>query len=387
MRTANNRGPLQQLWDCLKIERPFLRKIGVSGQALRESSGQIVSLRPFRAISFILLAAAIMATAAGCQTAESNSESTSEPLLQAELAYNCDVRQGFASSSSADVAAIKNSISDIDQQIKALQANITARQSDLAALQSTEKSAEMQRLENNIQSLQEQIAALQNQLKELQMELQALQKTEKSAEMISLENEIKSMQVQMASLQDTLAALQRDLRAASDTGQSMVGFLESIKIGDIVLAEDFTVIDPITSNQMSVAGVVSQIYWNGNYAEPIFFSCQISEKNKTQLAVLLNTTLSNTNVAFAFTIYDYDPDAKSYFKSFHTNSVQLRGLVHKSGGEFVMSLDFDPSAEVTNPRNYTFVLGVTPQAAEQDVHLAVSSTDKLVKVWGTAVGE
>ena len=73
---------------------------------------------------------------------------------------------------------------------------------------------------------------------------------------------------------------------------------------------------------------------------------------------------------------------------FTTNSVKLKGLVYKSGGELAITLDTDPSTEVTNPRNFTYSLGVMPQPESQDIHLAVSSTDKFVKKLGcqSAIG-
>jgi TolA-binding protein len=340
--------------------------------------------RKSKLICRILLVAAIILSLAGCQT----NEQTSEPLLKAQSSFSCDVWQGFlAPSSAVDTDSMQVKITGIEMQIKELQEKITARQNELAALQRTATSDEVQRLENNIKNLQEQITALQNELKKLQDELRVLQNAEKSDEVIALENEIKSLQAQVASLQNTLHDLKLDLSKASNTYQNMVGYIEYIKIGDAELHSDFAVLDPTTNKQLNVVGVISQIFWEGGYAEPILFSCQISESNKTQLAVLTNSVISNTDVAFVFSVYNYDPEAKIYYKCFHTNSVKLQGFIYKSGGELAIEIDTDPSAEVTNPRNYTFTLGVAPQSYSQAIHLAVSSTDKFAKQWGVAVGE
>ena len=140
-----------------------------------------------------------------------------------------------------------------------------------------------------------------------------------------------------------------------------------------------------SSNQSSVVGVVSGIFWDGGYAEPISFSCQVSDKNKSLLQFMTHSVLSNTAVEYTFTIYNYDFNAKKYYKCFHTNSVKLNGMIYKSGGTLAFDIDTEASVEVTNPQNYTFSLGVIPLPQKQDIHLAFSVTDRLVKLWGLEV--
>lgn len=170
--------------------------------------------------------------------------------------------------------------------------------------------------------------------------------------------------------------------------QELIGHLNYLKIGDTEMASDLNVTDPIDiSSYVKVAGVMSSIYWNGGYAEPITLSAQVSTDNKNKLASLLHNSMANTDVEFQFTVYDYDPKTKAYFKAFHTNGVKLKGLVLKQGGELAMNISMDLSSEVVWPKNYTFQLGVMPQDQAMEIHLAFSSTDKLVKPWGVAVGQ
>ncbi len=143
--------------------------------------------------------------------------------------------------------------------------------------------------------------------------------------------------------------------------------------------------EDLSGDKIKVVGVVSDIYWNGGFAEPIQFSCQVSNANKKTLAILTNSEMSNTTVEFAFEIYDYDPEEKKYFKAFHTDGAAIKGLVEKSGGSLSIGISTDQSMEVMSPNNFTLTLGVMPEDTEQETHLAFSVSDKLVKRWGVTV--
>ncbi len=170
--------------------------------------------------------------------------------------------------------------------------------------------------------------------------------------------------------------------------QSMVGHINKLKVANKQLAEDIAITDPenVTGDPVKVVGVVSGMYWQGGYAEPIQFGCQVSNANKLTLAVLSHSEMSDTTVEVSYTIYDYDPDEKKYYKCFHTDGAVLKGLVEKSGGELSISIDTDQSQEVMSPKNFSFSLGVMPEDKAQEAHLAMSVSDKLVKVWGVSVG-
>ncbi|WP_300671466.1 hypothetical protein [Desulfoluna sp.] len=169
--------------------------------------------------------------------------------------------------------------------------------------------------------------------------------------------------------------------------QDMVGHINKLKIGEKELDVDLGVTDPedLAGDKKKVTGVVSAIYWNGGFAESIQISCQVSNANKKNLAVLTNTELSNTSVEFQFTIYAYDPDKKKYYKAFHSNDAALKGLIEKAGGELNVSIDMDEGMEVVSPLNFCLNISVMPEDLEQETHLAFSVTDKVVKRWGVTV--
>jgi hypothetical protein len=168
--------------------------------------------------------------------------------------------------------------------------------------------------------------------------------------------------------------------------QVLVGHIVACKVGTEQFDADLNVSDPLdASTLVKVFGIVSNIFWSGGYADPIQFSCQVSNTNKTKIATLTHKSLANTEVIFKFVIYDYDPKEKKYYKCFHSNEVEMKGLVMKSGGELVMSIDMDQSMEVVSPKNFSFTLGVMPQDLDMQIHLAVSVSDKFVKKWGVQV--
>lgn len=169
--------------------------------------------------------------------------------------------------------------------------------------------------------------------------------------------------------------------------QDLVGHISKLKIGDKDMAVDLGVTNPedLAGDKIKVVGVASDIYWEGGFAEPIQFTCQVSNANKKTLAILTNTEMSNTTVEFAFEIYDYDPDEKKYYKAFHTDGKAIKGLVQKSGGSLSIAISTDQSMEVISPNNFTLSLGVMPEDTEQETHLAFSVSDKLVKRWGVTV--
>ena len=168
--------------------------------------------------------------------------------------------------------------------------------------------------------------------------------------------------------------------------QEVIGHINYLKVGDTVLASDLNVTDPENIGKyVKVFGVASGIHWNGGYAEPVTFSAQVSVDNKNKLATLQHKSLANAKVEVQFAFYDYDPKAKKYYKCFHSNGVKLKGLVLKQGGELAMNIDMSQSTEVVSPKNHTFRLGVMPQDIGQEIHLAFSATDKLVKPWGVTV--
>ena len=170
--------------------------------------------------------------------------------------------------------------------------------------------------------------------------------------------------------------------------QIIVGHIVSCKVGEDQFDADLNVTDPEDiTKEVKVFGVLSEIYWEGGYAQPVKFSCQVSNANKVKIATLTHKSLQNNEVLFQFNIYDYDPKEKQYYKCFHANDTDLKGLVYKpkGSGELEMRIDNEASGEVTSPKNFNFNLAVMPQDIAMEVHIATSVSDKFVKKWGVEV--
>lgn len=167
--------------------------------------------------------------------------------------------------------------------------------------------------------------------------------------------------------------------------QTKVGHIETIDIAERgELVSDLEVDNPLDRSKIKVFGIVSDIYWSGGITDPIQFSCQVSVTNKKSLQKMVRLDMSNTNVKFKFTIYSYDPDNKKYFTAYWSEA-ELLGLIEKMGGDLNINIDEDAGYEVQSPENYAFSLGVAPVDDQaQEVHFAVSETDKMVKQWGIA---
>lgn len=176
--------------------------------------------------------------------------------------------------------------------------------------------------------------------------------------------------------------------------QLTVGHLYSLEIGTVPLPADIDVMDPIKlesdkDSRLKVVGVFSSMFWNGGYAEPMQFSCQVSTANKQKAVEMQHTKLSNTEVKLAYAIFEYDPVDKKFFKAMHTGGddsyTKLEGLIEKSGERLSLMINTMSSPEVPSPLNYTLSMGVMPQEKEQDVHFAASVKAKFVKKWGVTV--
>ncbi len=168
--------------------------------------------------------------------------------------------------------------------------------------------------------------------------------------------------------------------------QDAVGHITYLKIGEQEYASDLNVTNPeMNSEEVKVFGVMENIYWEGGYADPVQFSCQVAAENKNNLATLVHTSLSNTEVLFEFDVFEYDPQTAKYFKCFHSNGVQLKGLIYKQGGELAIQMGTEENGEIVSPKNFTFTLGVMPQDEDQAIHIAVSTDGKFAKKWGVAV--
>lgn len=170
--------------------------------------------------------------------------------------------------------------------------------------------------------------------------------------------------------------------------QVLVGHVVTMKIGTQDLEADINVTDPTNfgvDNNVDIVGVISDISWQGGYADPVYIGFNVSNENAKLVSIMKHTNLSDTTVVFKFTVYSYDPVAKKYYLAFHSDDTDMKGLVFKQGGDLALDISSDPDPTVVSPLNYQLYIGIMPEEEAQTLKLAVSDTDKFVKTWGVSV--
>lgn len=166
-----------------------------------------------------------------------------------------------------------------------------------------------------------------------------------------------------------------------------VGFITRLQLDILSLPADQICKDPTRPTQdLAVVAVLSQVLWDTGITDALYFSGQISTFNRQTLARTLPGVPFSVEVVFQFAVYDYDPIAKKYFLSFHSNGTDMNGFAEKRADNVTVALADDASTEVLTPQNYTLGIGIEPQLLEQTLVIASADQRSIVKKWGLTVG-
>lgn len=169
--------------------------------------------------------------------------------------------------------------------------------------------------------------------------------------------------------------------------QSTVGFITKLKVGTKDLSADQVCKDPTNpTTDLKAVAVLSDVLWETGVTDAVYLSGQISTANRQEVAQLAYLDLSDISASFQFSVYEFDPLAKKYFKCFHSSDADMNGLVEKRGDELNLSVSDAASTEVQSPENYAFNVGIKPKPEAQALQLAVGETQKFAKSWGLKVG-
>ncbi len=144
--------------------------------------------------------------------------------------------------------------------------------------------------------------------------------------------------------------------------QTPIGFITSIKVGDTTLTVDQTCKDPMSpADDLKVVAVLSGVLWELGVTDALYFSGQISITNKQAVQLLTYTDLTKVDVSCKFTIYDYDPVQKAYFKCLlGTDDAELTGLLEKNGEDLNLSVADDARGKSSRPRTTRFRSASSP---------------------------
>ena len=169
--------------------------------------------------------------------------------------------------------------------------------------------------------------------------------------------------------------------------QTPVGYITAIKIGDQELKVDQTIKDPLNhATDLKVVAVLTGAMWELGPTDALYFTGQVSISNKQSIQLMTYKDLTKVTVLCTFSVYDYDPIQKAYYKCLlGTKDAQLQGILEKNGEDLNVSIADVKSPEVQSPENYAFQIGFKPQPTAQEITVATSFTMNVVKAWGITV--
>jgi hypothetical protein len=184
---------------------------------------------------------------------------------------------------------------------------------------------------------------------------------------------------------DSVQAFRRD-----HTQGVPVGYLTTLNIGgSITLSADLPILIVGEQAAVNAAAVMSEIKWAGGPTDPISIAGVISVSNKHTVGNISSQSLANAEVTLGFAVYAFDHKAGTYFKAFHTGTVDVKGYVKTtpedtSGSPFELHFDTQPAAEPKSPVVIPFSITVVPKGEEMDLHVATAKLQVQVWTWGVA---
>ncbi|RNC77316.1 hypothetical protein DA717_10940 [Piscirickettsiaceae bacterium NZ-RLO2] len=165
--------------------------------------------------------------------------------------------------------------------------------------------------------------------------------------------------------------------------QNRIMHVKSLTIGTITLSPDFEVIDPTTGDKSSVVGVGSYLGWRQQKTSPLFMGFYSSHTNTADLSSYVSNSMDNTSVSFEVEMFEYDPNAKQYFKAFHCDAQSMKGeILCDSRGKLAGFINKESSKLVQSPLNYQINFGFSPAPEEQLFITQTSNTIKVCNAWG-----
>jgi hypothetical protein len=166
--------------------------------------------------------------------------------------------------------------------------------------------------------------------------------------------------------------------------QDKVGFVTLLRLNGQELGAELPGIKdperPWTLLHGGAVSVLSSFDWSTGSTDAMYFSGELSTENGQKMAELLQETEGELKVVFAFSIYEYEPSKKGYFRSAYADK-PLQGLIDRTSSHVFRVAD-DPAGEVQSPQNYAFRIGIKPESQKQKVQMYVGEQRKITKIWG-----
>jgi hypothetical protein len=175
-----------------------------------------------------------------------------------------------------------------------------------------------------------------------------------------------------------------------------VGYVTSLEISTSLVADlsvtvpttkpKYTGISIASSGAAKVVGVMEKFEWNGGVGDAIHIDFYVSQESATQLKALTQvSTYLKSKVTLGYWIVDYDQETKQWFEqAFPATSKTVTGTLSDE-----LSVDLTPVVvkDGIDVFVYKVTMSVAPTPSKtQTLYFANSSTKKVTKSWGLAVG-
>ncbi len=164
--------------------------------------------------------------------------------------------------------------------------------------------------------------------------------------------------------------------------KAVIGHLEGLKIGDKTAKADLKVTNPEDKASRKIVGAIEKITWAGGVSDPLNVVVWVSAANKKMAAAFTKSTSKEIPITFSFKISEVDKSTNKYFRSFHTDSATLYGLIKRTDGKLDLSVSDKYHTGVASPKVYKIIFRSAPADRQQQIHISISEKNKFVKPWG-----
>jgi len=179
--------------------------------------------------------------------------------------------------------------------------------------------------------------------------------------------------------------------------QKNFGHISSLQIGTSPLPGsakgiDFSLRNPVTgssptSKPIGQVAVLKSLTWGAGLGDKMALKFHVSTANKQAINKFLHEDLSNVSVQISWIVWEYDPNAKTYYKAFFSLANPTWAIVNKEGGkDLILKVAKTPFEGVKSPMNWEIEMEILPQTGSaQDIGFQVANGSIVAKSWGIAV--
>lgn len=183
--------------------------------------------------------------------------------------------------------------------------------------------------------------------------------------------------------------VQQGVSSTASAQHNGVGHLVSANFFGSVLSADLTVTDPLTpGTSMLVVGVLSRVDWVETPSTPISMAVYVSAHNRAVIQPMVETTIKNTAVIVSFRVDEYDPARQVYFAAFAPQQQPplLKAVIGSKGAAPDLQINSNPTI-VNNIQLYETSFSIAPPPQSQNLTVAASASNAVVKPWGYTLGQ